>query len=108
LIDSNLSHSSLQILLAWQQKPNVVKSKAIPEEVGALSKERFDVGDFVLLEQYLVKAPDCLPTGFRKEPHTNMFHGGTIFRDASSKYIHVQNQLSLGAGEGGEGPWVVS
>ena len=61
MIDSNLSHSSLQILLAWQQKPNVVKSKAIPEEVGALSKERFDVGDFVLLEQYSVKAPDCLP-----------------------------------------------
>eukprot|EP00804_Cyclotella_cryptica_P007127 CCRYP_020034-RB/>CCRYP_020034-RB protein AED:0.46 eAED:-0.11 QI:0/0/0/1/0/0/2/0/484 len=28
-----------------------------------------------------------------------MFHGGTIFRDASSKYIHVQNQVSLGAGE---------
>jgi hypothetical protein len=28
-----------------------------------------------------------------------MFHGGTIFRDAASKYIHVQNQVSLGAGE---------
>ena len=51
------------------------------------------------LDQYVVKAPGCLPTGFGKESLTNMFHGGTIFRDASSKYIHVQNQVSLGAGE---------
>ena len=29
----------------------------------------------------------------------NMFHGGTIFRDAASKIIHVKNQVSLGAGE---------
>ena len=28
-----------------------------------------------------------------------MFHGGTIFRDAASKYIYVRNQVSLGAGE---------
>eukprot|EP00956_Cyclotella_meneghiniana_P020859 scaffold37342_cov71-Cyclotella_meneghiniana.AAC.1 len=28
-----------------------------------------------------------------------MFHGCTIFRDAATKYIHVQNQVSLGAGE---------
>ena len=28
-----------------------------------------------------------------------MYHGGTISRDAASKYIHVKNQVSLGAGE---------
>ena len=28
-----------------------------------------------------------------------MYHGGTIFRDAASKYIHVENQISLGAGK---------
>jgi transposase InsO family protein len=28
-----------------------------------------------------------------------MYHGGTIFRDAASKYIHVENQVSLGAGD---------
>ena len=31
--------------------------------------------------------------------YNRYFHGGTIFRDAASKYIHVQNQVSLGAGE---------
>jgi hypothetical protein len=29
-----------------------------------------------------------------------MFHGGTIFTDAASKYIHVSNQVSLGARSG--------
>jgi hypothetical protein len=28
-----------------------------------------------------------------------MFHGGTIFMDAATKYIHIQTQVSLGAGE---------
>jgi hypothetical protein len=28
-----------------------------------------------------------------------MYRGSTIFRDAASKYIHVENQVSLGAGE---------
>jgi hypothetical protein len=53
----------------------------------------------VSLDQNVVKTPGRLPTGFGKESNTNMFHGGTIFRDAASKYIHVQNQVSLAAGE---------
>ena len=28
-----------------------------------------------------------------------MYHGGTIFHNAASKYIHVENQVSLGVGE---------
>ena len=28
-----------------------------------------------------------------------MFHSGTIFRDACSKYIFIKNQVLLGAGE---------
>ena len=51
------------------------------------------------LDQYVVKTPSCLPTSFGKESHTSMIHGGTNFRDASSKYIHLQNQVSLGAGD---------
>jgi hypothetical protein len=90
---------SCQLSRARQRKPNVVKSKAVPEEAGALSREQYEVGDFVSLDQYVVKNPGRLPTGFGKESITDMFHGGTIFRDAASKYIHVQNQVSLGAGE---------
>jgi hypothetical protein len=84
---------------AKQRKPNVTKSKAVPEEAGALVREQYETGDFVSLDQYVVRTPGRLPTGFGKEMPTNMYHGGTIFRDAASKYIQVQNQMSLGAGE---------
>ena len=90
---------SCQLSRAKMKKPNVVKSKAIPSSAGALSREKYLPGDFVSLDQYVIKTPGRLPTGYGKESVTNMFHGGTIFRDAASKYIHVQNQVSLGAGE---------
>eukprot|EP00956_Cyclotella_meneghiniana_P015029 scaffold22790_cov42-Cyclotella_meneghiniana.AAC.1 len=90
---------SCQLSRARLRKPKVAKSKAIPENAGALSRDQYCTGDFVSLDQYIVKTPGRLPTGYGKESYTNMFHGGTIFRDAASKYIHVQNQVSLGAGE---------
>ena len=49
--------------------------------------------------QYVVKVPGSLSTGFGRKSHTNMFHGGTIFCDAESKCIHVENQFALGVGE---------
>ena len=90
---------SCQLARAKQRKPKTTKSKAIPEVSGAISRDKYNVGDFVSLDQYVVKTPGRLPTGYGRETITNMFHGGTIFRDAASKYIHVQNQVSLGAGE---------
>lgn len=49
--------------------------------------------------QYVVKVPGFLSTGFGRKSHTNMFHGGTIIFDAVLKYIHSENQVSLGAGK---------
>lgn len=90
---------SCQLSRAKQRKPKISKSKAIPETEGVLSKDQYEAGDFVSVDQYVIKAPGRLPTGYGRESDTNMFHGGTIFRDAATKYIHVQNQVSLGAGE---------
>ncbi len=47
----------------------------------------------------MVKTLGHLPSWYGRESNVNMFHGGTIFRDAASKIIHVKNQVSLGAGE---------
>ena len=47
----------------------------------------------------MVKTPGQLPTGLRCESHTNMLHGGAIFHDAPPKYVHIENQVSLGVGE---------
>jgi len=92
-------HQSCQLSHAKQRKPKTTRSKAIPEATSAITHDKYNIGDFVLLDQYVVKTPGRLPTGYGRESITNMFHGGTIFRDAASKYIHVQNQVSLGAGE---------
>ena len=37
------------------------------------------------MDQYVVKNPGHLPTGYGRESDTNMFHGSTLFRDAASK-----------------------
>ena len=81
---------SCQMLRAKQCKLDIKRSKAVPEEVGALSCEKYETGDFVSLEKYVVKTPGWLPFGYGRESHVNMFHGGCI---------HVQNQILLGAGE---------
>ena len=46
-----------------------------------------------------MKNPGRFPTGYDRESGTNMYYGGTLFRDAASKYIYVRNHVSLGAGE---------
>ncbi len=40
-----------------------------------------------------------LPSGYGRERNETMFHGDMIFWDAASKIIHVENQVSHGAGE---------
>ena len=70
---------SCQLSRAKQRKPKTTKSKAIPEASGAITRQKYNVGDFVSLDQYVVKTPGRLPTGFGRESITNMFHGGTIF-----------------------------
>eukprot|EP00956_Cyclotella_meneghiniana_P006417 scaffold8416_cov43-Cyclotella_meneghiniana.AAC.1 len=66
---------SCQLSRARLRKPKVAKSKAIPENAGALSRDQYCTGDFVSLDQYIVKTPGRLPTGYGKESYTNMFHG---------------------------------
>ena len=51
------------------------------------------------MNQYSVKNSGRFPTGYGREVDTIMYHGGTLFCDAASKYIYVRNQVSLGARE---------
>ena len=74
---------------AKQRKAEVVKSKAIKLNVGAISQDKDVPGDFVSLDQYVTKEPGCLPTGFDREAKHNMCRGGTFF------VIPVLNALLL-------------
>ena len=90
---------SCQMARARQQKPNIVKSKVIQINAGALSRDKYELGDMVSMDQYVVKNPGCLPTGHGCEADHDKFHGSTVFRDAATKIIHVENQVSLNAAE---------
>jgi hypothetical protein len=53
----------------------------------------------VSTDQFICRTPGQLPSGYGHEGHTGRFHGGTIYNDATSGLIWVENQVSLGASE---------
>ncbi len=77
----------------------VAKVKAIPKKEGILARDKYEVGDFVSTNQFVVKTPGRLPNGYGRERRDLRYHGGTIYNDAASGTISVENQVSLGANE---------
>jgi hypothetical protein len=77
----------------------VKHSAAIPENEGALSRNRYEVGDFVSTNQFICKTPGWLPESYGRESKERHFQGGAIYNDAASGLIWVENQFSLGANE---------
>ena len=51
------------------------------------------------MDQFVVKTPGRQLDGYGREGEDNRYHGGTIFNDAASGVIWVENQIGLGAGE---------
>ncbi len=88
-------------LLARTRKrtPNVKQTRDLPECEGALSSDRYEVGDFVSTDQFICRTPGCLPKGYGCKSADCHFQGGTIYNDAASGLIWVANQVSLGANE---------
>ena len=67
--------------------------------MGNLSRDKYEVGDYMSTDQFLCKTPGRIPSGFGQEQHQNRFHGGTIYNNAASGLIWVENQVSLGSNE---------
>ena len=82
-----------------KRPPGVAKKKAVPEKKEILAREKYEVGDFMLTDQFVVKTPGRPPLGFGRKRQNNRFHRGTIYHDAASGLIWVENQVSLGANE---------
>ena len=90
---------SCELARAKKRNPKVMKQQAIKEKEGILSAEKMKPGELVSMDQYVVKTPGRRYEGYGREGVENRFHGGTIFHDAASGIIRVENQVSLGAGE---------
>ena len=80
-----------------KKSPGLAKKKAVPEKKGILARDKYEVVDFISTNQFVVKTPGRIPSGFGRERHNNRFHGGTIYNDADFGLIWVENQVSLGA-----------
>ena len=75
------------------------KRQAVLYKEGLLSRYKYEVGDFVSTDQLVVRTPGRVPNVYGRERRENRFHGGTIYNDAASGLIWVENQVSLGANE---------
>jgi hypothetical protein len=86
-------------LLARARKhtPNVLQTHLLGDREGAITRDQYNVGDFVSTDQFICKMPGHLPTGYGRESQDHQLQGGTIFNDAASGLIWVENQVSLGA-----------
>ena len=84
---------------AKKRSPGVAKQKPVAEKEGALARNKIKVGDFVSTDQFICNTPGRLPSGYGREAPDRRFQGGTIYNDAASGLIWVENQISLGANE---------
>jgi hypothetical protein len=90
---------SCELARQKQRSPQVKTSKPVPEKEGSLSRDKYEAGDFVSADQFIVNTPGRLFSGYGCEDDRNKFHGGTLFQDAATGIIWVECQVSLGAGE---------
>ena len=91
--------TACELARAKKRNPEVSKQKAIEEKQGILSANKYAPGDFVSMDQFVSQTTGRLPTGYGRERPENRYHGGTIFNDAATGIIWVENQISLGASE---------
>ena len=65
------------------------KRQPVLDKEGLLSRKKYEVGDFVSTDKFVVRKPGRLPNGYGCERRENRFHGGTIYNDAASGLIWV-------------------
>ena len=91
--------TTCELSRAKKRNPKVIKTQAIKEREQVLAADQYEPGDFVSMDQFIVRTPGRLPSGYGREAQENRYHGGTIFNDAATGIIWAENQVSLGAGE---------
>ena len=80
-----------------KRSTGVNKRQPVLDKEGLQSRDKYEVEGFVSTDQIVVQAPGRLPNGYGRERCENRFHGRTIYNDAASGLIGVENQLSIGA-----------
>ena len=94
-------HHCAACLMAKQHRRGAKSSKviAIPEKNMAIRRNATAPGDMVSMDQWVSRTPGRLLHSRGKEPASRRYHGGTIYYDHFSGYIHIECQVSLRSGE---------
>ncbi len=61
------------------------------ESEAAISRNKLDIRDFVSTDQFVCRTPGRLPIGYGHEGTNSRFNVGTIYNDAASGLIWVEN-----------------
>ena len=75
-----------------------MKQKLYKVKEGDLERDKYKVGDLLFTDQFFFVFPGELLEGYGRESNNDRYHGGTVFNDAVSGIIWVENQLLLGFG----------
>ena len=75
------------------------RTQAKPEREMAIRRDAMRPGQEISGDQYICRTPGRLAHTKGKENVALRYHGGTIFVDHYSGFIHIGNQVSLRAGE---------
>ena len=92
-------------LMAKQHRRGPGSQRVInrPEYDMAIRRDAREAGSDVSMDQWIVSTLGRLPHTKGKEQDKDRYHGGTIYFDHHSAYIHLEPQVSLAIGETLEG-----
>ena len=75
------------------------KNNIVPVKEVILSRNKYKPVYLVSAYQFLVNTPGQFTTGYGLYYSSSFFHGGTLYNDAVTGIVWVENQLYLGASE---------
>jgi hypothetical protein len=77
-------------LLAHTRKrsPKVSRTQPLEDREGAITRDQYEVRDFVSTDQFICKTPGHLSTRYGRESQDRRFQGGTIYNDTASGWCH--------------------
>jgi hypothetical protein len=91
--------SACQLAKHTRRSEGTVKKKIRKSNDGALKRNNTTVGGKVSTEQFVSSLPGRLDHTFGREKDHEKYSGGTVVIEEALEFIHVSNQVSLGADE---------
>merc|ERR1712155_153932 len=65
----------------------VATSKPVKSKIGILSRDKYEPGDAIHTDHFVVTIPGRLLKGYGREASHNCYSGGTIFQDEASHQL---------------------